>query len=182
MIPHSDANAPSVDRGVLRRMRTLDPNLVITWSEFAFDPFNGGYLLHAGRPVKDPAFYLWRRDDNSSHHFLVSTYPNGFGHRQVLALERDLARFHSTDEMLRMLRDAQSAQRDRGLARRKDVQRDKIKYNESLIGDILGGKSDRRQAKIASYPGQGRRGTPGEVQMDSREIGWEVPEAPGEER
>ncbi len=182
MIPHSDAGAPSIERGVLSRMKRLDPNLVVTWHRYSTDPISGRPLLHNNRPVADPSYYLWRRDDNSRHHHWISFYVH-FGQRQVQRLEGDLARFMRPTEILQKMGEARTARLAREKAQLQDTQNEKIKANHRRIGDLVfNGKSGQRQAKSFSASGLSRRGTPGVILKDAREDGWELNEDPGEQQ
>lgn len=183
MIPVSDSAAPSLDRSILARLRRLDPQLVVTWHPYSIDPFVGGTLLTRwGAPVPDPSWYLWRRDDNSSHHFLVAIYKD-FGHEQVRKLEADVFRYMSPEEVSRAIRENQSRIHDQKRAAKEQLQRDKIKANAGPIHDLVfGNRPTRRDAKVMSYGGQRNRGSRGQVDIDPREAGWELPEAPSDER
>lgn len=191
-------DGPSIDYGVESRLARLDRQLVVTFSPFALDPLSGRVIETNTKidpetgnmiigAVRDPAYYLWRRDENSTHHFFVQAYPlraGGFGYRQVLALERDLARFIAPQHLAAYLADRDREIRERMQAQHDQLQADKISANRSKIERTLSGMHagdgsenlDRRQANITSYPGQKNRGTPGEIEMDSKEAGWELPD------
>ena len=179
MTPHSDADAPSIDRGVAARLRRLDPNLVLTWHRYYLDPLAARPIItRAGEPVEYPSWHLWRRDDNTNHHHWIGDYVR-FGQREVASLERDLARFYSPSEILRRM----SEQRSRTLARQRqqaeDIQKDKLAANEHRIHDLVfGGKDGTRDAKTFSYAGQRSRATPGRIQESGEADGWELPENP----
>lgn len=197
MIPFNHVAAPSIDRGVEARLRRLDPSLRLTWSPYALDVFSGNPILTTGcvnpdvspgeveyvapgRPVDDPSFYLWRKSDTCSHHFYVMAFPTpdpGFTYRQVLALERDLARFLSPREILSTMTEAADRRAKQAKAAQEQLQLDKIAANESRINDlVLNGRSGTRDGKAFSAPGVSRRSTPGRVFMDPREDGWETPD------
>jgi len=127
-------------------------------------------------PVRDPAFYLWHKEEVSTHHVFVMALPQ-FTHREVLALERDVARFARPKDIMRMFHARDTERRAKLEAERKDFGVQKILANDEKIRSImLGGDRDVRQGKSFSYPGQSSRSTPGEIAMDDKESGWELPE------
>ena len=180
---HSDAAAPSIDRGVTARMRRLDPNLTVTWSEHALDIVTGNKIIarkgmdpvtgeRHGGAVFSPRFYLWRRDDVSPALHYVADYPR-FGHYEVRKLEGDLARFLSPTAIMRKMAEARATVSKRELASRAEYHKDKAAANESRINDLVfGGKDGRRAGKSFSYGGQKTRATPGDVSVNGREDGW----------
>jgi hypothetical protein len=180
-------DGPSIDRGVLKRLHRLDPQLVVTWSPYALDVMTSNPIEQSGNmdpetgdvgrgPVPDPAFYLWRRDECSTHHVFVNLYQQ-FTDREVLALERDIARFERPQDIMRIFHERDRARRDRALVNKNILQQAKIKANERRIDDlILGGVESKRQAKSFSFSGQTNHSTPGEIEMDAKEAGWELPE------
>lgn len=186
MRPVSDADAPSVDPGVLTRLRVLDRQLRVTWHKFAIDALTFRVIETTGKmdpetgeritgPVLAPSYYLWREDEGTGRYYLVATYPH-FGQEVVARLERDVGRFIDPKHILSHITKAQDEVRQRRVAARRDLQAEKIKANQSRIHDLVfDGKHGRRQAKIVSAPGLAR-GTPGEVRTDAREDGWELPE------
>lgn len=177
MEPHSHASAPSLDLGVERRLRRLDRQLRATWSPYSVDSLTGQVIEHCGRPVEDPCWHLWRKDECSTHHFYVMPIGEYFGHEQVARLERDVARHMSPDEILRRHRARAEDRKALELRRKEEAQQDKIKANESRIADLVfGGKSGRRDGKVFSYPGQKSHATPGTVMKDAKEDGWELPD------
>jgi hypothetical protein len=168
-------------------MHRLDPQLVLTWSPYVLDVLTSQPVEQVGTmdpetgethrgPVSDPAFYLWRKDETSSHHVFVKAYPR-FTDREVLALERDIARFERPQDIMTIFHQRDQQRRERAQANATQRQHDKIAANERRINDlVLGGKESRRPAKTFSYAGQGSRSTPGEVEMDPKEGGWELPD------
>lgn len=181
MILRSDADAPSIDRGVLARLRRLDPDLRLTWHRYAIDVLTGEVILGpGGKPVLDPAWYLWRRDrgSNAVYHFVMS-FParEGFGHREVAGLESDAGRLLDPKE-IRLRHEARvEARRRKELERIRQKQRDKIAANRRRIHDLVfEGRLGVRDGRPFSYPGQPHRSTPGLVAMSAREDGWELPE------
>jgi hypothetical protein len=127
-------------------------------------------------PVKDPSYYLWRRDETSTHHVFVMTFER-FTDREVLALERDIARFERPQDIMRIFHERDTARREKAMADKKQFQEAKRRANEHRIDDlIVGGVEGKRQAKSFSFPGQTQHATPGEIEMDSKEAGWELPE------
>lgn len=184
--PHSDSDAPSLDRGVISRLRRLDPALVVTWNRYAHSPITGEILLGSGRldphtgvrvvgPVQDPAYHLWRRDESTGEYHLINSYPR-FTQREVLSLERDVARYIAPRHVFAHIARAQEERRRREFDRLRAYQQDKAAANSSQVRDLVfGGLSQNRGARIFSGGGITRRSTPGDVPMTPREAGWEVP-------
>jgi hypothetical protein len=160
---------------------------VVTWSPYALDvltsnPIEGSGMLdpHTGEyvtgPTPDPAYYLWRKDECSTHHVHVTTF-HRFTNREVLALERDVARFHRPKDLWRLFQEHDTERRMRRHISQRQRQEDKVEANERRIDDlVLGNKLGNRQAKMFSYGGQINRSTPGDVEVDAKEDGWELPE------
>lgn len=185
MQPYSHAAAPSLDRGVLSRLRRLDRDLLVTWSPYALDPLSGKPIESVphvdpidgwkpGGAVEDPAYYLWLLCTDGRVR-LVGVYQH-FGHLQCAQLEGDVARRFPSHELARRFMEAKARSQERGLVAQRDMQHQKIAANQSRINDLLNGKLSRRQAKIMSAPGLSKRSTPGEIEMDSKEAGWELPD------
>jgi hypothetical protein len=181
-------DGPTVDSGVLKRMKRLAPRLKVTWSPYALDPTTGRVLEQSGKvdpyygnvltgPVKDPAFYLWRRDSSSSHYFFVSMYRT-FGHREVHGLEGDIARLVRPQDILPIIQANEERRKATGKRAQRDTQRAKIAANKTKIEETLEGKRDARSPRVFSYPGQGAsKDTSGrEIELQGREAGWELPE------
>lgn len=174
----------SVDRSVLSRMRRLDPKLKVTFSPYALNPFTGDVIEQDGYgedcekltgPCSDPAFYLWRKCDKAGWIF-VQSYPvtQGFGHREVLALESDLARWHSPDKVWEIIDAKTRGARERLAQQKRNDMRDKVMDNKKLAMDVASGKSTFRDPKTFSYSGQARRTSSAEgapVQRSNRELG-----------
>lgn len=191
MTPFHHSAAPAVDVGVLHRLRRLDPCLFLTWSPYSIDPLTGrpiiphtsvdpttGTLIQA-RPVDDPAWYLWRREENSTKVHWVTAIPGGFfGHQHVAKLEGDLARFMSPSAILRGIAEKR---REVDMRRKENYHQrhtDTIDANRGRVGDLLAGRSGQRTAKIMSYSRQTNRGTPTQRFLpDAREDGWELPDS-----
>jgi hypothetical protein len=184
---HYDA---SVDSGVLSRLKRLDPQLRVTFSRYALNPDTGRPIEMSGRldpctgewlagVVHDPAFYLWRKDDCSSHHFFVAAYPQ-FGHREVMLLEADLARFERPEDIERIVRERAERRRERQLSSVKGDRQEVRRANRKRIHDLVfEGKSGMREAKVSSYAGQSTRTSSAERQRflaDAKEDGWETRE------
>lgn len=186
MQPYNHAGGPTIDVSVERRLRRLDRCLFVTWSPWALDPLTGrpietkgaidpvtGDVVPAGT-IESPEYHLWRRDENSSKVFWVSSYRH-FGHAQVAKLEGDLARFMSPSAMLQKMMEARDRVLRKGREDYEDYHNQLSKANESRIHDLVfAGKSGRRTRKVVSYPGQTNRGTPTEEFLaDPEEDGWE---------
>jgi hypothetical protein len=183
---------------VAARLRRLHPDLAVTFCRYAIDP-------RTSRPIEvyiedpevyrarverrggsdflvDPGFHLWIRDRFAPGKWLlVKSYPAdwGFGHREVAALEGDLARFMRPQDIARVHREAELARRRQRYRAQKQLRREVAEANMGRIRDLVDGK-DRgtRQAKISSFGGQTHRGTPGEIRKDNREDGWDLPDRP----
>ena len=179
--PWTDSCGPTIERSVVERMRRMDPLLRVTFSYVSIDPFTTRPLWCGDEfgYIRDPAYHLWSRDPDGRW-WLVRSYPaaQGFGHREVMALEQDAARFFSPSEILR--------RRLAGIERRKEVAKaayaqyhaDALKANRKRINDLIDGKFGQRQAKMFSYAGQSNRSTPGDLRKSSKEDGWETRELP----
>lgn len=177
---HSHIEAPSIDPAVLRRMKRLDPSLVLTWHKYQIDietgrnviprygiidPTNGD-VTPGGVPIKSPMWYLWRRSDTCSRLFFVNVFPT-FGDRQVLGLERDLARFMDRKRLMKFMADNIEANRTRDLDNVNYNRRGRMDANKSVNHDILfNGKRPFRDGKIFSSAGSKRRGGTGRVRID----------------
>jgi hypothetical protein len=171
----------------MERLRRLDPQLVLTWSPYSLDPLTSHPIEMAGNldpytgewlvgPVEDPAYYLWRKDEVSSHHVFVMAFPR-FTNREVLGLERDIARFERPQDIMRIFHERDKARRAKLMGNKRETQTDKIEANEGLIDDlVVGGRNTRPQAKSFSYAGQGKKSTPGDVDKSAKEFCWELPE------
>jgi hypothetical protein len=188
----SDVN---IDAGVLARLKRLDKNLRVTFSHFAINEVTSvpmvindwgeeeaPFIVRRGGTafLHDPAFHVWVREEGSGRFHLVMTYPaaNGFGHREVQKLEADVARYMSPTEILRKHRELREAAEAKEKQDNEELRSDILKANQSRIGDLVfGGKHGHRDAKIVSYPGQGNRGSRGQVKKDDKEDGWEKPES-----
>lgn len=187
MIPTNPAEAPSIDHGVLRRLRELDPSLTVTWSPWALDVKTGRPIVGTGAmdpltgdraigPTFNPLFYLWRKSDTCTHHFLVSVYEQ-FGHREVLSLERDVARFMRPEDIFRTFEARAAERRLAERAEYADRHQQISKANAARIGDLVfGNATGERDSKIVSYGGQKNRSTPGRVLADAKDDGWELPD------
>lgn len=170
---YRDSAAPTLDVGVRARLKRLDPNLEVTFSELAINPATSRPIeTRDGSFIRDPWWMVWSRGSDGVWR-LAAQYRQ-FGHREVAKLEADAARFMRPSEILERRRRAQQEKRDREMERSRERRSDVRKANRRRIKDLFDGKIGVRQANIASYPGQTRRGTPGTVRMDPREDGWET--------
>ena len=174
--PYHDACAPSIDPGVLARLRRLDKDLVVTWSPWVVDGLSGQPIIdnYTGRPVLDPAYAIWLCVDGDYR--LVKT-SKAFGHQEVEKLERDVGRHLNPADVMRQ----HTAKHQIKLRKAREDFRDRkqqvVDANAKRIGDLVfEGKTSERQARIFSAPNVGYRGTPGLIHRDSREDGWELPQ------
>jgi hypothetical protein len=185
-------DGPSVDISVERRLRRLNPKLKLTWSPYALDHSTGRPIEMVGMmdpltgerptgPLKDPAYYLWLKDDSHGTHWLVGIYPH-FGHEQLMHLEADVARHMDHGDVFDLLQAKAQNLRDRALTRRDDRKRGEREANRKRIHDLVfEGKTGYRDAKVSSYAGQTNRQSSGERKRflaDAREDGWELSEEP----
>jgi hypothetical protein len=191
MEPVGFADAPSIDRGVLARLRRLDAQLRVTWARYSLDPYTGKVLLGSGRldpmsgeriagPVLDPAYYVWRKDECSSHHFFLAAYPD-FGHAEVFRLEGDIARFARAQDVGPMLRARAEEARQRKIKANKQFRADKVTANKSRLHDLVFGENDAhrygfRAPRAYGYAVQGSHTSSGEgalIRESNRADGWE---------
>jgi len=194
--PYNESTGPSIDHGVLLRLKRLDPLLRVTYSHFTIDPHfttpvevhpqpdwedapgtmervrkrGNSYYLH------DPTFYLWSSTPDGQW-VLVNYYPaeSGFAHREVMKLEEDVGRYMTPSEIARLVQKGADNWTQREGERWESFRLDKIRANKARIEGLVE-KEDYgvRDAKIVSYPGQKNRSTPGTVHKDADEDGWET--------
>lgn len=178
---YRESDAPALDLGVQRRLRRLDENLEVTWSIWELHPMTSwpletdeGARIRIREPDGKPSgrWYLWSR--TGERWYYVRQYKD-FGHAQVLELERDPARTMSPAQIFGMGLDRREREIEKGTDDFHELKSDVRKANKSRIRDALDGNLGRRQARIASYDGQSKRATPGEINMDRDEDGWEIP-------
>jgi len=175
--PFHHSAAPAPDLGVVRRMRRLDPDLFLTWSPFALSGTTGQPLSGpTGRPVRYPQWYLWLRCPDGKTRFINSFQT--FDHRNVAALESDLARFIAPRQVLARRIMESDARRKRLEEAAQGRRMDAYAANKSRIRDLFvdGKIHDRRPARAYSAPGVSSRGTPGDVPTSAKEAGWELPD------
>jgi hypothetical protein len=199
MEPYTDSDGPRIERSVLKRMKRLDPHLRVTFCKFAIDPITSIPLpVHPGPEwvddpeamkrlcrrgdthyLLDPGYTLWVQSGDGRFYYVQSySHEEGFGHREVAKLERDVARFMTPSEIINKRRDAQEARERKQKDEYRQKHADTSKANESRIRDLVfNGNSGYREAKVVSYAGQGNRGTRTQkVLRDAKEDGWELPE------
>ncbi len=197
---HMETDAPVLDLGVEGRLRRLDSRLRLVWSSWEIDPSTSLPLVtRAGGRIYGPAWHLWILEADGWHHIRQydarrkvgegdqarmesRSAAAAFGHRQVLALERGprLSGANPAAEAARAVRDAMEERTERMEREQAERRRDFQKANGRRMRDLATGKSGRRQAKMVSYAGQGRRSTPGVVLENARRDGWEYPPVPKE--
>lgn len=177
-----DDGVRRVDPSVLARLKRLDKDLSVTHSRYMLDPFTGQVLRTSGQidpetgkripdEIDDPSFYLWIKCTDGATR-LVSMYPE-FGHKEVGKLEGDLARFMRPGDIVKEMVEAREAHMRKAAEALKDEQHERTKANAHRAMDLLQGKTGERDAKVASYPGQRDRSTPGIILPDAKEDGWE---------
>jgi hypothetical protein len=189
---YTDSDGPSIERGVLARLKRLDAKLAVTFCKLAISQLTS-------RPIEihnwdaDTEHLIWRRSgtaflyspeyhlwlkQGSERWSWIRSYPAeaGFGHREVLYLEADAARFMRAQEILDRIRAQQEARQEKAKRDFVERQKDVTKANFSRIKRLVeDGDFGHRDAKAVSYAGQGNRGTRGQVRKDDREAGWERP-------
>ncbi len=195
----NDSSGPSVDLGVLARMRRLDANLYLTFSTYGINPettapmeikIGPDFAMYENMDrfhrrgnawfIYDPSYYLWTKDPEGRW-VLVNTYPavTGFGHREVQKLEADVARTMRPSDIVAAIYEHKERREAKAKADEHQAKDDVFVANKSRMHDLMfEGKTGRRQAKIVSYAGQKNRSTPGDILSDAREDGWELREKP----
>lgn len=195
---HDSTNAPALDKTVLDRLKRLDSNVKLTYSRFVINPMDGSPLAmhvtadwydHRPEVVKnlvkfgnnqyvlDPAWHLWAWT-GEGRWYLIKSYPaaQGFGHREVMALEGDAARWMKPSEIVAQAKRLEEEKVARQKAKYAEVRKEVLKENETRIKDYIYGKQDTdRDGKLFSYGGQSHRGSTGKVERDSKEDGWVKP-------
>ena len=191
---YNASDAPSIDKGVLVRLKRLDPLLHVTFSHYSIDPARSVPLevtpspdweddseamrrltKHGGANyLLDPAHHLWTATPNGRY-LLVQSYPApvGFGHREVARLEADVARYMRPSDIAALIHRKQADHAEREKSRYSGYREDLASANKSRIGALMDGDLGIRDARIASYPGQSNRSAPGQVRKDAGEDGWE---------
>ncbi len=195
---YNDVDAPSIEPAVLARLKRLDNQLCVTFSKFVINPLTSIPLecnpgpdwepQHLARVADrggssyllEPSFHLWAKaGDGRWYHVMQYLAEGGFGHREVESLEADAARTMRPSDIVEAIRRGQHDVEERRQAAYRERHDDTSKANEGRIRDLIfHDKSGVRQAKIASYPGQVNRSTPGDLLMDAKEDGWDLPEQP----
>lgn len=180
MRPFHDSAAPCLDLGLERRLRSLDPNLLVTYSPWSIDPRDGQPIEDLdGQPVAEPAHHLWIRQPSGKYHH-IDLFPmalGGFGYLNLRYLEANkrATETRSPVDIYRLMQTRNELLRETSARKHREHRQDRAQANKKRIGDLVfNGKSGRRQAKISSYPGQVRHSTPGDVLRDAREDGWEL--------
>lgn len=192
----NDSGGPSLDIGVEKRLYRMDKNVRVTFSYFAIDmqtsypmtvnpnatwePAERAMLVkHRGEwLLRAPCYHLWSRRSSDDRWWYVKGYPaeQGFGHREVAALEADVVRTGMTpSEIVNRAFENEARKKEEAKLAYRDERKQLLNANKRRIEDLVRwGKSGRRQAKISSYPGQKNRSTPGEFLSDPKEDGWEL--------
>lgn len=172
-----------VDPAVLARLKRLDKDLFVTHSRYIIDPMTGRVIEagqgavdpitgedRRGKPIDSPAFYLWIKRDGETR---LVQMTEEFGHPEVQRLEGALSRFMDPGEIIAKM----TARREEAIKKQREAyeeeKHERTKANASRAMDLIQGKSGQRDAKVASYPGQKDRSTPGIILPDAKEDGWE---------
>ena len=173
----------TVDPAVLKRLKRLDKDLLVTHSRYSINPFDGCIIEvppgtidpvsgeDVSGPVEDPHFYLWIKCNDGAIR-LVQMTPE-FGHKEVAKLEGDLARFMDPGEIVKSIVEKREAYIRKQAEAMQEEKHERTKANAHRAMDLLQGKTGQRDAKVASYPGQKDRSTPGTILPDAKEDGWE---------
>jgi hypothetical protein len=164
-----------LEPSVKARLARLDPRYDVVWHRFLIDPLTERVIeTQTGSPVEDPMFWVFRNCPDGKRAFV--TVFDKFGHEEVFSMETDAARIFGPDKAQKFSERMIAKYKAQMQADFKQLQTDKIAANKSRIGDLIfEGKRGERQAKPFSAPGLGKRGTPGTIQMDPQEDGWELP-------
>lgn len=181
MQPYHYSMGPTLEPSVMRRLTNINPRFSVTYSPFALDSLSGQPIvqLDNGRPVYDPAFYLWLDTDQGKS--LINIYwisRGGLGHREVQGIEASAAAFDRKGTAFNALLAKEARQREAQLNEFRYVQSQKLKYNKRRIRELAEGRSGEREAKPISYPGQRNKNTIGtRILPDAQQDGWELPES-----
>jgi hypothetical protein len=198
MEPRSDSDAPTLDKGVLERLKRLDPKLKVTFCKYAIDQVTGEPIevnvspdwlddpdamsrlrqFGKSRVVLDPAWHLWSQDPDGRW-ILINSYAAaaGFGHREVAKLEGDVARYMRPSDLIALMWGRRKEHERKAKKDHKELRSDIHKANKSRIHDLLfEDKPMERDGKFMSGPGLNRRGNMGTVLKDDKEDGWEKPD------
>jgi hypothetical protein len=177
---YKESCGPALDFGLEQRLKRLDLRLRVTYSSFSLNPQTGQPIIDAvtGKPVPDPAQYLWVETVEGWKH--VDTFPmsrGGFGHLNVhyLELNKRTQATHKPEALFRLMKERLEVKQELAKRGHLDWRMQRTKANTKRIGDLVfEGKTGYRQAKPMSYPGQANRATPGNVLSDPKQDGWEL--------
>ena len=171
----------SIDPGIRDRLRKLDPNLLLTFSQFSLSYETGQPILYreTGQPIVDPCWYLWQRQPDGRYINVGQfTADAGFGHRELANIEKwgwlkDMSPA-KVAELFSCGADARRNAKQKEIATRRE---DTRRANKKRIADLMfDGKTGMREAKPISYPGQNNCNTAGSLVLkDAKEDGWDLP-------
>lgn len=179
---YQSTDGPTLDQGLQARLKRIDPNLRVTFSQWAIDTATSRPVIYkyTGAPIPDPAHHLWIWSSRESRYFHINSFSmsqGGFTHRNAQFLEQDAGRRMKPSALLQQMLKVRDQKREREKAAHDQLQQDKIRENKKRIHDLVfENKQSVRQAKIVSHGGQSNRGLRGNVEMDAKEAGWYLPE------
>lgn len=179
--PFHDRNV-SIEPGVLARLKKLDPNLLLTFSQYALSIVTGQPMDYAGTkdPIVDPAWYLWQRQpDGGWINVAITSAEQGFGHREISNIEKWSWLKELKPEHIVALWETGAFNREQTKRQQIADRREQFRRaNKKRIGDLVfEQKSGLRQAKPISFPGQTSRNTVGTMVLeDAKRDGWEMPD------
>lgn len=174
---YTDSDAPSLDRGVVSRLRRLDPRLAVTWSKWDINPLTTRPMIYKGNAIRlpEPRWHLWSRDSDGRWRY-VQSYLH-FGQEQVMRLEGDVARRFTISEVIDGFERARQDAKERKERAIEDRRRGIRENNKSRIRDLVfEGKSGLRTRRIMSAPGVSCTTPDQPFLADPKEDGWDLPE------
>ena len=196
---YNSGNAPHIPEHVRKAIARFDPNLRITWSEYAIEKTVRGAPLPKAQ--YRPRHHIWLKIGEGTdaealaqgrmrYLFCLETPERDRGlpptvENIVGRIKGDLARLGLSDATIEAA--SKRMHEDREKRRKKamdDYTKDYFDANGKLFLDAALNDVDKlkktgvRDGKIMSYPGQTDRSTPGEVPKSDKELGLEQGKRP----
>lgn len=176
-------NAPHIPKHILEAIYRFDPNLRITWSEYAIARAGNGDPLP--QKIFHPRHHVWLEGEDGRRRYLFPVEdpegnPMPVSEKWVIGrIKTDLARQHNLtqEQIMKLSEDLQ----ERIQAKRQKAMDDWEKSVAEVLQKTLSPEREvtlERDAKPVSYPGQENRSTPGKVEKSDEEIGLEIPPLP----